>query len=299
MRPTSSPESVVAVAALLAGMLATIEWTLPFVANAVLAAAGIPVLFTLPETNERTAEPVDDGTGPGEIGQTGAGDGNDSDDKAPSSDRFSVRDATHLLHVQANRPEIRWLVAYVGLFYVLFQATRVFEQPAAVAVGMPIPALGALYAGFKLVSAGASAMTGLVQDRLGTRGALLLVAPVVGITYASAAFVPLFVVPVLFLNRGIHRIIVPLRNQYLNDRIDDVGRATVLSGVSMVLSLAAGLNNIVAGQIAEMTGPVAFLAGAGAIIASLAAFLWYAVRPVRDRSPASETSSASSPVSTD
>jgi len=273
---------VSAASALLAGFLATIDWTIPFLANAALAAAGIPVLLTLPETN---------GTAPGDEPST------DSD--APTANRFTIRDATHLLLVQARRPEIRWLVAYVGLFYVLFQATRAFEQPAAVAVGMPIPALGVLYAAFKLVSAGAAATTGWVQDHLGTKGALFAVAPVLGIAYASAAFVPIFIVPVLFLNRGLHRVVVPLRNQYLNDRLDDVGRATVLSGVSMVLSLAAGLNNVVAGQIAERVGPVAFLAGAGAVIAVLAGLLWVAVSPVRGQTDDDDAPGESSDTPTD
>lgn len=250
---------VSAASALAAGGLATLDWTYPFLANAALAAGGIPVLATLPATN-----------------------GGDADGEAPGPTRFGVRDATRLLRAQARRPQIRWFVAYVGVFYVLFQATRVFEQPAAVAVGTPIPALGVLYAGFKLVSAGAAASTGWVQDRLGTRGALLAVAPVLGVAFAATAVVPLFVVPVLFLNRGIHRLVVPLRDQYLNDRLEDVGRATVLSGVSMVLSLAAGLNNVVAGQIAARTGPVDFLAGAGAVTAVAALLLWVAVDPVRE-----------------
>lgn len=272
---------VSAITALLAGVLATIDWTIPFLANAALAGAGIPILFTLPETTGTTSE------------------GAQSADQPATEARFTVQDATRLLHVQATRPEIRWLVAYVGLFYVLFQATRVFEQPAAVAVGMPIPALGVLYAGFKLVSAGAAASTGWIKDHLGTRGALLAVAPVLGIAYASTALVPVFIVPVLFLNRSIHRVIVPLRNQYLNDRLDDVGRATVLSGVSMVLSLAAGLNNILAGQIAELTGPVTFLAGAGAAISALAAILWVFVSPVRTTVDDPDMPTDSAPTPTD
>lgn len=240
-----------AITAALSGVLVTVDWTLPFVANAALAALGVPILLTLPAAERE------------------------------SDDVLGVRDAVRILRLQIGRPEVRWLVAYSALFYGLFELTRTFEQPAANAVGVPVAGFGLLYAGFKLVSAGAASTAGWFERRLGTRRVFLLLVPVVGAAFASTAVTPLFVVPVLFLSRALGTILRPIRNQYLNDRLADVGRATVLSGASMVLSLVAGGANVVGGQIAEATGPVRFLAGVGLAVAGAAGLLWMATSPVR------------------
>lgn len=242
-----------ATTAAVAGVLVTVDWALPFLANALLSALGVAVLSTLPAVESRAA----DGTA------------------------FSVRDAIRTLRLQIGRAEIRWLVAYVALFYALFEVTRTFEQPAAVEVGVPVAALGVLYAGFKLVSAGAAATAGWFEARLGVRGVLLGLVPLFGLAYAGIAATPLLVVPVLFVSRSAQAVVRPVRNQYVNDRLDGVGRATVLSGVSMVLSLVAGAANLLAGLVVAATGPVAFLPWTGVAVAGAAGLLWLSTAPVR------------------
>ncbi len=229
---------------------------LPFLANAILAALGVPLLLSLPAV--------------------------DSDADAADEDAFSVRDAVATLRLQVGRPEVRWLVAYAALFNGLFSVTRVFEQPALTAVGLPVAGLGVLYAAFKAVSAGAASTAGWLHDRLGARGVFALLAPAYGISYASVAIAPALVVPVIFLNRGLYTVTRPVRNQYLNDRLGDVGRATVLSGASMALSLSAGGAKLVGGWVAAGTGPVRFLPGAGLAVAGAASVLWLAASPVRE-----------------
>lgn len=239
--------------AIAAGVLVNVSWALPFFANAALTSLGIPILLTLPAVSDDTTD-----------GRT-----------------FTLDDAIKTLRLQATRPEIRWLVVYAALFYGLYEMTRSFEQPAAVAVGVPVTGLGVLYAGFKLVSAGAASSAGWLEEHFGTRWVFALLAPVVGLMYASIVITPLLVVPVLFLNRSIHVVVRPIRNQYLNDRLDNVGRATILSGVSMVLTLSAGAANLVGGWIATTTGPVQFLTGAGVVVAGAGGLLWMRVSPVR------------------
>ncbi|WP_435358833.1 MFS transporter [Haloarchaeobius sp. DFWS5] len=247
-----------AVTALAAGFLATVDWAVPFLANAALSALGVPLLLTLPRV-----ETCADGS------------------EAPCDDVFGVGDAVRTLRLQVGRPEVRWLVVYAALFAGLFGLTRAFEQPAAAAVGVPLPAFGVLYACFKLVSATAAATTGWLEDRLGVAGVFLLAAPVLGLVYASALVVPVLVVPVLFANRTVNTVLQPVRNQYLNDRLANVGRATVLSGASMVLSLASGVAALTGGVVAEAVGPVQTLAFAGIAVAVVAGGLWIAVSPVR------------------
>ncbi|KAB1192188.1 MFS transporter [Haloferax sp. MBLA0076] len=241
-----------AVTAIAGGVLYGVDPSLPFVVNAGLAAAGIPILYTLPAVGGDAEESV-----------------------------FTVREAIRMLRVQAKRPAVRWMVAYAALFNGLFGMTRTFEQPALDTLGVSVAGLGVLYAGFKIVSAGAASTVGVLEERLGVRGTFALLVPVFAVAYASVALTPLFLVPMLFLYRSTRVVIAPLRNQYLNDRLGDVGRATALSGASMVLSTSSGLANVVGGEVANVRGPIQFLPWAGLSVAGVAGLLWLATSPVR------------------
>lgn len=268
-----------AATAVLAGVLVTHSYALPLLANAALSAIGIPLVLSLPAVTGETV--TDDAASSADDASSEDGDGNR--DVGGSEDVFRVGDAVRMLREQARRPELRWLVAYVGIFHVLFAVTRPYESPIAADVGVPVAAIGLLYAGFKLVSAGVASTAGWFRETLGIRRSLALLAPVYGLAYASVALVPALVVPVFFLNRGAQKVVRPLRDQYVNDRLAGVGRATVLSGVSMALSLAAGAANLLSGTLVNALGPFRFLAGAGALLAGVGGVLWLAVSPVRSR----------------
>ncbi|ELZ39035.1 hypothetical protein C471_08685 [Halorubrum saccharovorum DSM 1137] len=247
---------VSAVSALVAGVLYTVDPVFPFTANAAVAAVGLPILFTLPQTQ------------------------NAENDEPP----MTLRRAASLLRGQFSRPSIGWLVVYAALFNVVFSVTRVFEQPALREIGVPVAGLGVLYAGFKLVSAVATSAAGPVQDRIGTRGVMLSLVPIFGVLYASFAVVPLLLIPAVFVRRAVSQLVRPVRNEYINDRLENVGRATVLSGVSMVLSLASGTANVLGGPVAEEIGPVVFLAATGVAVSIAAGVLWLLTSPIRDDS---------------
>jgi len=250
-----------AVTAVAAGWLVGFGWEVPLFANAALSALGVPIVLSLPATDD--VDPP-------------------QDDSAPADDVFSVGEAVETLRIQVARPEVRWVVAYVAVFHVLFAVTRPYESPVAEQVGLPVAALGGMFAAFKLVSAGAASTAGWFRETLGTRRVLALLVPVYGLAYASVALLPVFVVPVFFLNRSVNTVVRPLRDQYLNDRIADVGRATVLSGASMALSLASGTANLVSGTLVDVLGPLRFFPLAGVALAAVGGVLWLAVNPVRD-----------------
>ena len=253
------------VGAVVGGALYTFDTGLPFLVNAALASAGIVVVATFPCVEcERDAD-----------------------------DTFTVGEAVRVLRVQARRPDVRWFVAYTALFAGLFGVTRTFEQPALDAAGVPVVGIGLLYAGFKAVSAVAASATGWLNDALGVRRTFALFVPVFAVAYAGVALSPLVLVPTLVLYRAVQTVVRPLRNQYLNDRIGDLGRATVLSGVSMALSLASGAAKLAGGAAAGTLGAVGVLPWAGLTVAGLAGLLWVRTSPVRDLTAAASGSARS------
>jgi MFS family permease len=240
--------------AIVGSLLYGITPAAPFLVNAGLATLGLPLLATFPAV-QGAAEP-------------------------DASERFTVRDALVMLRVQVGRPSIRWFVAYAALFHALFLVTRIYEQPAFDVVGVPVAGFGLIYAGFKLASAAAASTVGQLQDRFGVRGVFALLIPLYGLAYAGLLVLRALVIPVLFLNRGLSTVTTPLRNQYLNDRLADVGRATVLSGAAMALAFVGGVARVVAGVAAEALGAVTLLGWAGVMLAIGAAAVWLVTSPV-------------------
>jgi hypothetical protein len=245
-----------AVGAITGAFLYTLDPAYPFLANAGLALLGLPILFTFPAV----ATAVND------------------------DEVFTLREAIQTLRLQAGRPAVRWLVVYAAVFQATFSVTRSLEQPALSEVGIPVAGLGVLYAAFKLVSAGAASTAGRFEETLGARGVFALLVPLYAVAYAALAVVPLAIVPLLFVNRSRRLITRPVRNQYLNDRLENVGRATVLSGAAMVLSTAAALAKFASSAAATGVPAVEFLPWVGVGGAALGGILWLATSPVRDGS---------------
>ena len=240
-----------AVSAAIAGLLYTVDPTLPFLANAAVTAVGVPLLLMLPEAEGRAP------------------------DRRPS-----ITAVARTASTQLARPDVRWFVAFLAVLYACFEVTRAFEQPAAVEVGVPVALLGVLYSAFKLVSAAGAALAGPIHDRFGVRPVFVALAPILAVAYLSAALVPQLVVGVFFLTRSIQSVAVPIQNGYLNDRVADAGRATVLSAVSMVTALSGALAHFVAGSIAPSVGSVGVIVGAGLVCSVVAGVVWVTTVPI-------------------
>jgi hypothetical protein len=114
----------------------------------------------------------------------------------------------------------------------------------------------------------------------------------------SLLVVPALAIPVLFLNRGLSTITSPLRNKYLNDRLENVGRSTVLSGAAMALALVGAVARVVAGAAASGVGAVALLGWTGLVVTPLAAVVWFLTTPVRARD-AADTATGGAATATD
>jgi MFS family permease len=152
------------------------------------------------------------------------------------------------------------------------------------AVGVPESAtktaVGVVYAGFTAVAAVVSYFTGAIEARLGIRGWFVLAPVVVGGLFLALWVLPVLAVPAFFVARAANTATVTLGNQYLNDRIDSVGRATVLSSASMALSLAVIPFELVGGVFADLLSPVRALTLFGGVLVVGVGVLWLAAEPV-------------------
>ncbi|MFB6111951.1 MAG: MFS transporter [Halobacteriaceae archaeon] len=245
-----------AAGAVAGGLLYGLSTSLPFLANAVLAGVGLPVLATAPAAPR---------------------------DREEEATPFDLSEGAAVVKSLVTRADIRWVVVFVTLAFAVFDVSRTFEQPALRSAGVSATSLGLIFGSLKLVTAAAASTAGTVEDYLGPRLGLGLLAPILGVGYAALFVTPLAVLPVVFLYRTARTVVKPIRNQYLNDRLEDRGRATALSGVSMLLSVVGGVARLVSGAVGAVVGPIQVLGLAGVSLAGAAGVVLILTRPF-DRS---------------
>jgi MFS family permease len=256
-RATALGLAIGAVAAPLGGALADVDFRLPFFVTAVVTALGIPILLTVPRT---------DGGG----------------------DSFTVSAAISVMRTQLARPPLRSFVVYFALLFGVVQMTYILDQPVtlrvALLVGVPESmgktAVGVVYAGFIAVSALVSYNVGAIEERLGAAGWFTLAPVLVGVLFATLWLSPLLAIPVFFVARAVNTASMTLGNQYINDRVESFGRATVLSAASMAYSLAAIPFEVVGGVVADVASPTDALAAFGLVLLVGSALVWLVERPV-------------------
>ena len=89
-------------------------------------------------------------------------------------------------------------------------------------------------------------------------------------------FVPVIALPTFLLARGLADVTRSLAGQYVNDRIDTVGRATTLSALAMVSGLTVVPFQLGSGVLSDATTPLAALTLSGVVlvVGSALVLLW-------------------------
>jgi len=146
--------------------------------------------------------------------------------------------------------------------------------------GQETPSLKRLL-GCLAISAVVSDYAGDVEDRFGVRSTLVLIPLGIAFLYLLPPLVPLLAFPMFFVMKGGFTLVWPVSSRYMNDRIDSVGRATVLSVASMLRAVAGIPFRIASGVVADHTTTMLAVAALGAtFIVSAVALVWFA-EPVR------------------
>ncbi|WP_435346119.1 MFS transporter [Haloarchaeobius sp. HRN-SO-5] len=229
-----------AVAAVGGGYLGSVDLRYPFFVTGVLWVVGVVVLATMPRV---------DVTG---------------------DDRLSAAEAIPVLRERLLSVELRGVVLWVAVVVAVASATARLTQPVAVDLGVPEVGLGWLYAGFTLLAAAASDRASWLRETVGFERWVTLAPALLGVALAAVWVVPVVALPAFVLIRVVRTPTETLANQYVNDRVETAGRATTLSGVSMVNSMVAIPFGVALGAVADRS-PYLALAGGGVVLASLAA----------------------------
>lgn len=283
-----------AVSMIIGGLLYGIDPTYPFVAAVAFNSLGFLALFSLPK-NRQYADDADGG------------------------DRLGPMEAVTIIREQLARPPLRSLVAYVALFYAIVGVAQAYIQPTVVeslapyaaGFGIEIPTegatavarsgqagtalalgLGVTYAVVTVISSVGGYYAGTIEDRLGVRRAVVLVSLVAALALVVPLWLPLLIIPTFTLMRTAGPVIQPIANGYINDHVEEGGRATLLSAVSMShMTLRAPLA-IGAGVLADATTATTTVAALGGLflVGGGAVWLFGTVAPDTDVSVGEQSS---------
>lgn len=207
-RGTTARLLVFAVTAIIGGFLGSIDLYYPFVAASAVLVVNILILLRLPKNPQYTSE--------------------------HERKTVSPTQALSTIRIELTRSTLRSFVLYIALLFAVIAAVTLFIQPISIDLGIRVSQLGFLYAGFRLLSAGASYHTETIRNVIGLRGWLYTIPFVLGGLYVGAWFLPLLVLPAFFLMDVTVRITRTFAAQYINDTVESLNRATLLSAASMI-----------------------------------------------------------------
>ncbi|ELY81274.1 MFS transporter [Natrinema gari] len=240
-----------AVTAVIGGVLYSRLISAPFVLTAGLLAVNAAIVFSFPAVSD------------------------DSSRSQSESWRFSTtrRDLKHLL----DQPGVRSFIGYTILLFGLVEVAKTFVQPIVVGnqVGLPVAAVGGLYASFNIVAAGASATASGIERTVGRHGWFLVAPFLLAGSFILLPVAPALAVPSFIGMEAIWQVSRTFQYSIVNERTPDRRRATILSVVSLGGGVSAITFRAIGGVLADMSGPLLMLAvlalvfmlGAGALLA--------------------------------
>ncbi len=205
-RSTSYYMITAAAAAILGGFIGEFNLRWPFYAQLPVIAAMIPVAYSLKEPRHHK----------------------DLGDEETKSLKAVVTEV-------AKTKDLRLLILYGAFVYASLQTAFWLYQPYFKLTGLQVASFGLIFAGFNVVSAGASKYAHAIEDRLGM--ALSLVSLTFLITASLAlmsSFVFIFAFGFVFLQQFVRGFSKPVISDYVNKLVDSENRSTILSTQSLV-----------------------------------------------------------------
>jgi len=260
-------------ASLVGGYLGGLDLAYPFVAAGAFTALGLVVIMTLdePETYDES-----------------------------DADQMGIREAWNVVQGAVGQRRLRAFILY---YFVLFSAVTylvfIFLQPVFEAVlrdlnpnlvvsapvsdytfritaGNVEALLGVYYAAISLVGALLSYRIDAIRSRIGLSGWFVWVPLIVGGLLMVMVVIPPIAFVALFVGWAVVEPTRVLAGQYVNDRVETLGRATVLSAMAMVSALTVIPFQLGSGVLSDAVSPLIALGIAGGLLVagSITILLW-------------------------
>lgn len=218
------------VTAVVGGYIAEISMSWTWLVTGAVIALAVPLVYTFPRENQFDDEDEDDET-------------------------FTVLDAIPVLREKFSEPPLRSFTIYFGLIAGAYWGVKFFWQPVSADLGFETNRLGWMYAGFTIIGAVATYKSGWLKDNLGIRSYFTFAPSLLAVAVIAVAAVPELAIPVFFLMEMVFRVSGPLGSQFINDQVESLGRATVLSAAGMVRQLIIIPFQFGAGILADVISP--------------------------------------------
>jgi len=171
-------------------------------------------------------------------------------------------------------------VLFAAVTYLVFIFFQPVFETVVVDMGVPRsqvePLLGWFYGASSLLGAGLSYYAGAIKERIGLRTWFLVLPFGIGGALVAMFLVPILALPTLLFTRGVVDVTRSLAGQFVNDRIETIGRATVLSAMAMVSGLTVIPFQLGSGVLSDLVSPLFALAVGGAtlIVGAALILLW-------------------------
>lgn len=248
--------AVMAVTMIIGGLLYVVDPFYPFYAAVAFSALNIGIVLFLPKNAAYADDREHDGEG----------------------EPLEMLDALPVIKDRIVSRELRWFIVYLALFSGALMTADMYIQPVVRdaleqsygpllnAYGIPEAAtLGFFYASFMVVSAVGSDYASNVEAWLGVRKVVFILPMTVAFFYLLPVFVPVAVFPMFFIMKGSNSLFFPITGRYVNEQIASLGRATVISAIAMVRSVAGIPFRVGSGMFADLFTPIDAVAALGGV----------------------------------
>jgi predicted MFS family arabinose efflux permease len=181
------------------------------------------------------------------------------------------------LAMMRARPGLRYPMLYLALVPIAAVIMETFFlQPQAIALGVPIAAVGLLVMAAQLTNMAGSAWAGQIAARLG-EGRVLYLVPT--LTVLSLIMLAAFQIPAALLFVGLlsfaAAVARPLVLNRIQAQVPDGLRATILSMQSLLATLLVTVTEPILGSVADHSGlPASYVALGGGLGLLVLCLLW-------------------------
>ncbi len=245
----------VAVGSVTSGLLATIDLKLPLIIGGLCDLVALVVILTFKEPRA---------------------------EESPNAEKSSVRKPYIMVLRQAlalirARPTLRYPIFYLALVPVIASVMEfIFMQPQALALGVPIAAIGVLGMLVQIMNMAGATWAGRIKARFGETRILYAAPAVLVFSLVLLAALQIYPALVLIALMGfVTAVLRPLLMSRIQSEVPDEIRATIISVQSLLFTLLLGTSEPILGAIADHSGlPAAYVVLAGGFSLLVALLMW-------------------------